>query len=440
MTLNTTEIGELADSIRTESRNEWSRLATLQKRIEGKLNRTWMPDNADLEYKDLLRKSASPWLEFVRDAISQGLRIDGFSSEKVWKDGWQANAMDGRQGAINREIVGLGKSYGMSIPAATAGEAVMRPLSALRTFAKYRDPWDEYPEYVLHRASRQRAQYWEADWLLLDETSIYRFKGDPRRPENLRTVAHNLDFTPVVMLSNTLSLDGEPRSSVEAAIPVYQRVVDATFTLQMVQRYGAFPQKWMAGGEIARDENGNSLVRSAVDGLLHASGVSGETARFGNFQSANLTDVVSAVDAHIKHLSAVCQVPPHYLLGAVVNMSAEGIAAAESGYYRNIGDRQDAIGEGYELWLRTTAAILNDPAKDEIDAQVHWEDLSSRSLGQIADAVGKLGAQGAPLELLFAMIPGWSKTDAIEAASYASMRQQALAAASAPPEKPQLEQ
>lgn len=418
MAKDATELGDLIASRATDARAEWSRLSTLQKRIEGKLTRTWMPDNADLEYKDLFRKSSSPWLQFGRDCIAQGLILDGYSSDLVWDRAWQANGMDGRQGAVNREVVGLGKSFLMTIPAETRGEVVMRPLSSLGTFAVFRDPWDEYPEFVFARVGRTRANFWDSEWIALDGEAHYRFSGDPRRPEGVRVVEHGLGYTPVTQLSNTLAIHGEPQSSVEAAIPVYQRIVDATFTLQMVQRYGAFPQKWMAGGEIGKNADGTSAVRSSVDSLLHARGESGETARFGTFEAANIEQVVGALDAHIKHLFAMCQVPSHYALGTIANLSAEAITAAESGYFRNLTDRQMSIGEGYEQAMRTAAAILGDEASaSDLSSQVHWADVSSRSLAQISDAVVKLATVGAPLEMLFAMIPGWSKTDVIEAAA-----------------------
>ena len=438
MALDASGIGELVKKKSKDMRAEWSRLATLQKRIDGKLVRTWMPDNADAEYRDLFRKASSPWLAFVRDCIAQGLQVDGYTSQEVWAEAWQANGMDGRQGAVNREIVGLGKAYGLSLPADGDG-VVMRPLSALRTFAAFARPWDEYPEWVLTRIGATSASFWQSEWLFIDAEAAYWFEGDPRTPPaTVRVDEHELGFTPVVQLSNTLALSGDPESSVAPAVPIYQRIVDATFTLQMLQRYAGFPQKWMAGGEIATDESGKSLVRASIDSLLHASGDAGESARFGSFAPADLNQAVGALDAHIKHLSAVCQVPPHYLLGAVVNMSAEGIAAAESGYFRNISDRQMALGEGYELWLRTAAAVLGRAeAAQETSSQVHWADVSSRSLAQISDAVLKLSTVGAPLELLFAMVPGWSKQDVLEAADAVRNTRAALDAASGAPALPQ---
>lgn len=435
MAMSVAELGEKCGAYMNDARMEWQRLGMLQRHIDGKLVNTWMPSDADLEYKDVLRKSVGPWLAFVRDAIAQGIRIDGYSDDDVWKQVWQANNMDGRQGAINREVVGLGRSFLMTIPrknVAGATQVVMRPLSARHTFAVYDDPWDEYPSLVLSRLrSPFKGPFWDGEWAVFDNEAMYRFEGSPGGPRNVEVTEHGFEYTPVVKISNSLTLDGKAESSVERLIPIYKRIVDATFTLQMTMRYGAFPQKWMAGGEIARDATGKPLLRSSVDGLIHAEGASGETARFGTFAAAVVADVVAGVDANIRDLAATAQIPPHYLLGNVINMSAEGIAAAETGYQRNIEERKEAMGEGYELGMRTAAALLGlEQSAQNTSSQVHFQDVAARSLAQAADAVQKLGALDAPLELLFALVPGWTKTDAMEAAAYAR-QQQAVAAAQA---------
>lgn len=409
MPLSSTELSALiSDEMLKPARIEWARLRWLQKNIDGGLLKTWMPENADLEYRDLLQKARSPWLKFVRDCIAQGLIVDGYSDEEIWSKAWQANGMDGRQNALNREVVGLGYGYLMSLPADNGG-VVMRPLSALDTFSTKADPWDEFPQYVLHRQSEKR-------WQFFDSEARYTITGTPQRIEKLETVEYETEFTPVALIANEFAMSGFPGSSIEPAIPVYKRIVDATFTLQMVQRYGAWPQKNMSGGKIATDEAGNALMRPSVDSLIHSDD---PLTKFGTFASADIGQVANAVDTHIKHLSAVCQVPPHYLLGAIVNMSAEGIAAAESGYFRNIDDHRVVMGEGYELAMRSAASILgNDKAARDTSSQIHWQDTSTRSLAQISDSIVKLKTVGAPLEMLFAMIPGWSKTDALEAAQY----------------------
>lgn len=426
MSLDNAALGSLGADLQKDARAAWAPLQTLQKHIDGQLLKTWMPDNADAEYRDLLRKSASPWLGFARDAIAQGCIVSGYSNSDLWERAWRANGMDGRQDVITRDAVAFGRGFLAVLPGADATSVVMRPMGALETYAAYNDPWDEYPTYVLHRRKPRngRQTFWQGEWMLVDEEGIYRFSGTPATPVDMRFEEHGLEFTPVVGVSNTL--DASPQSSIADKVSVYKRIVDATFTLQMTQRYGAFPQKWMAGGDVSPD------LRASIDSLLHAAGEAGETARFGAFPAADLDKVVTALDAHIKHFSAVVQVPPHYLLGAVVNMSAEGIAAAEAGYHRNLSARKKALGEGYELAMRTAAAMLGDEtAAQSTSDQVEWENVSSWSLSQVTDAVQKIEMSTGPLEELFRMIPGWTKADAAKALEAAQAKAERDAAAAA---------
>lgn len=407
MSLDTASLGKLGGEMQQDARAAWAPLQTLQKHIDGQLLRTWMPENADSEYRDLLRKSASPWLGFARDAIAQGCIVSGYTDTDLWERVWRANGMDGRQEVSTRDAVGFGRGFVSILPSEKSDTVVMRPMGALGTYAVYDDPWDDYPRYVLHRRKPRRGRdtFWQGSWMIVDETSIYRFTGTPAAPVDIKTEVHDLGFTPVVGISNTL--DAEPQSSIGDKVSVYKRIVDATFTLQMLQRYGAFPQKWMAGGDVSPD------LRAAVDTLMHASGEAGDTARFGAFPAADLDKAVTALDAHIKHFSAVVQVPPHYLLGAVVNMSAEGIAAAEAGYHRNLSARKKALGEGYELAMRTAATMLGEEtAAASSTDQVEWENVSSWSLSQVTDAIQKIEMSTGPLEALYRMIPGWTKADA----------------------------
>lgn len=413
--LTEVEISQVVGEFFPQARMEWARLSTLQKKIDGKLTRTWMPDTADLEYKDLFRKSSTPWLEFAATALGQGCRVDGFSVPAVWENAWQPSGMDGRQGHITRQAISLGYSFIAAIPHRDESKVVMRPMSSLTTFAVFDEPWDEHPEVALHLIEGNLQKPDSQRWMLLTPSGVHTFRGGWKTPSDVVFTSHPLDYTPVTRIG--ASYDYVPRSVVEPALPVYNRVVDATFTLQMVQRYGAFPQKWMAGGEALDDK-----VRVAVDSLIQASGVNGETARFGTFQPADLDQVVKALESHIRHMLAILQVPPTYgPFAAMVNMSAEGIAAAEAGYFRHLGDLRDPLGEGFELALRTAGDMLGAQVPD--DAEVSWADVSSRSLGQAADAIQKLSSlpedRRPPIETLLALIPGWTPADAIEAARQA---------------------
>lgn len=408
--------------------SEWTRLRRFVRYARGQTKRPWLPDNAETEYRDIAEKSASNWIDLVIRATAQGLLVDSYGdvtddtpetvSADVWRNAWQANGMDARQHALHRAVLTLGYSYLFVFPGEEDGTVWMRPDAATEVVAEFADPSDEWPISVV-RQIRKDKQY-----ELYDAQARYVFNGKPGNGIGVTTVEHGLEVCPVVRMLSAIDLMGLPMGEVEPVIPIQDRIVDATFTLQMVAKYGAFPQRWIAGidttkplvdddGEILTDSAGNPLfptIKAYIDHILTA--VDPDT-KFGQFAAADLGQYVTALEAHIRHLAAITQTPPHYLLGALVNLSADALAAAESGLQRKIREKREVLGEGYEQALRLSAKVLgDDAAAEDITSQVHWQDVESRSLSQSADALSKLKDLGVPLEMLFEMIPGWTKTDA----------------------------
>lgn len=408
--LNESELSELIqDQIIRDAKGQWARLSFLSKQLDGLVAKTWTPPDMDDEYKDFLRKSRSPLLDFAAKCIAQGLAIDGHSDPEVWDRVWNGSGMDGRQSALNYETVAYGYGYVLAFPGDPDG-LVSRPLSAMTTFSVNEDPWDDDPQYVLHCVKHNPAQPDSELWRLFDSEAMYSFRGRPDRPRDVKITEHDLGVNPVTVIRSEFAYDGFPRSVVEPGIPAYKRVVDATFSVKMLERYGAFPQKYQSGGQIATDEQGNALIRPSADSILHSDEFD---TKFGAFPAADIEKATAAVDHHMQQLAAILNLPPHYLLGKVVNLSSDALAATETSWLRLITRLQGSMEDGYEAHLRKGAAILGmtDAAQD-LTSEVHWRDTSVRSLAQVADAAQKLDAMGADRELLFQMIPGWSKQDA----------------------------
>jgi predicted nuclease of predicted toxin-antitoxin system len=119
---------------------------------------------------------------------------------------------------------------------------------------------------------------------------------------------------------------------------------------------------------------------------------------------------VKARDADIRDLAAVSQTPPHHLLGQMANLSAEALAAAEAGLSRKVEERKHSFGEAHEQVLRKAGEMLGQQV--EPDAEVRWRDMESRSLAQVADALGKLATMlGVPPQALWERIPGVTQQD-----------------------------
>jgi cell division septum initiation protein DivIVA len=426
--LSPAEANEQASELLKVARKEWLRLDRFVRYSRGKQPLPWLPEGVDSEYRDIAVKSATNWIDLVIRSATEGLIVDGYgdsSDSDIWATAWQANGMDAWQHPLHRACGTLGYSYLITLPAADGG-VWMRPEAATSIYAEFADPSDEYPVLALRQVSSDRRGR-EGRWELLDGDAKYTLTGKMGSADVV-AVEHGLSVCPVTEMRWSMDLLGQPMGEVEPVITVQDRIVDATFTLQMVAKYGAFPQRWIAGlnpGEPLRDDDGNPLldtdgrpimptIKAYIDHILMA--VDPDT-KFGQFAAADLRQYVEALEAHIRHLAAITQTPPHYLLGSLVNLSAEALAAAESGLQRKIREKREVLGEGYERAMRLAAAILgDDAAANDMSSQVHWQDVESRSLAQSADALLKLGQLGVPPRMLFQMIPGWTKEDADRAA------------------------
>jgi HPt (histidine-containing phosphotransfer) domain-containing protein len=420
----------LAGDLLKTARPEWARLRKFVRYSRGRQDLPWLPEGVDSEYRDIAVKSATNWIDLVIRSATEGLIVDGYGDgpdSDLWSSAWQDNGMDARQHALHRAAGTLGYAYLPVLPAEEAGRVWMRPVAATAMFAQFEDEADEFPQYAIREvtaAGRGKPGRWE----LYDDEARYLLTGKLGSAQ-VEVLEHGLEVCPVTAMRWSIDLLGHPMGEVEPVISVQDRIVDATFTLQMVAKYGAFPQRWIAGinpGEPLRDADGNPLLDSDGNPIMptikayidHIIMGSDPDTKFGQFAAADLRQYVDALEAHIRHLAAITQTPPHYLLGSLVNLSAEALAAAESGLQRKIREKREVLGEGYEQALRLAAQVLGDEeAANDTSSQVHWQDVESRSLAQTADALLKLGQLGVPPKMLFQMIPGWTQDDAEAAAA-----------------------
>lgn len=428
------QANDAAGELLKEATPEWARLRRFVRYARGKQPGPWLPDSAESEYRDIAKKSASNWIDLVIRATCQGLIVDGYEAGNggadVWERAWQANGMDARQHSLHRAAGTLGYGFLFVLPSDEPGEVWMRPDAATEVWPRYDDPQDEWPTHVLRRV-KGKATSKDGRWELYDAEARYVLEGSMGTAKLVDVLEHNLPCCPVTQLRWNLDLLGTPMGEVEPVVPIQDRIVDATFTLQMVAKYGAFPQRWIAGlnpaAPLLDPETGEPIIdprtgepifpkiKAYVDHIIAASD---PDTKFGQFADANLDQYVNALEAHIRHLAAITQTPPHYLLGSLVNLSAEALAAAESGLQRKIREKREILGEGYEQALGLAALVLGDEsAALDTTAQVHWQDVESRSLAQVADALLKLGQLGVPNAVLFKMIPGWTQEDAEAAAA-----------------------
>jgi hypothetical protein len=338
--------------------------------------------------------------------------------------------MDRQQVALHRAALSYGLAYGVALPGTTLTGAPMpslRGVSPRDMVALYDDPAaDEWPVVAL-QVSRVGKGVFRI--IVLDAASSYEFRtpdlAAKPQPGAVSIAAHDVGVCPVVRYRNRADLEGRIAGEIEPFIPLLGRIDQTTFDRLVVQRFAAWIVRTIAGMnlETVATTTGESplqaKMRLAVEDFLVAAD---KDTRFGSLPATPLDGFIKAHDSDLADLAAVSQTPAFELMGQMVNMSAEALAAAKASQTAKSDERKHEFGEDHEQLIRLGCHIAGDEAAaSDFQAQVRWADTSIRSLAQAADALGKLTQMlGVPPEVLWPKIPGFTQQDVAEAKAKAA--------------------
>jgi hypothetical protein len=399
--------------------------------VRGRQAGPYMPRTATQEYKLLAARCISNFLPMVVAAPSQALAVEGYhragSAEDApeWKAGWQANSLDARQAAVYRAAITYGHSFVVTLPSRTERQKpVIRAVSPRCMWAAYEDPAsDEWPLYVLELPKLPGSKGVVSGWFY-DDKNVWRASADEDSVTLSDPWAHGMGVCPVRRFAAQVDLEGRTTGVVLPLIPLQDRINQTVFDLLIAQTYGSFKVRWIAGmapplkrdpetGEPVLDGDGNPVPKPIPMDSSRALMAPDADTKFGTLDETPLTGFISSLDMSLRHLAVVSQVPPHYLLGDMVNLSAEALAAAETTLMRMVDEFKREFGESWESVLRLCARIAGDPAgAADVAAQVIWKDAESRSLSQTVDALGKAVTMlGVPKRAAWTRLPGFTDTD-----------------------------
>lgn len=417
-----------ANGILEASRSEDSRLAKVDTYLRGtyppKAYIPRKPSNrsAHAEYLAILQRSRMPVLSLVVDSLAQNLYVDGYRPPRSadnaagWGS-WQANRMDARQSPLHRAAIGYGVSYLTILPGDPT--PVWRPVSPHRGRALYADRVnDEWPVFFLEEWTEGTTTGARRRFRLYDEQYVYELAGGStldvlgHATQLLSTSEHGAGVCPVVRYVGDMDLDGAVVGEVEPLIPLQDQLDASTFYVEMAQQYAVHRQRWVTGMAIPEDDNGDPRepFNVAIDRMLVAED---PDTKFGEFSQTDIKSWLDAREATLRAIAIKSQTPPGYMLGEMANLSAEALAATEAPAQRRAGTYRTSFGESHEQAFRLDALLRGDlDGWQATGAQVVWRDTESRSLSQVADALGKLAASlGIPARGLWEKIPGVTDQD-----------------------------
>jgi hypothetical protein len=430
--------------------------------VIGQVGSPHVPENAEDEIKDLARLSIKNVLGLVRDAFTQNLAVIGYRSSLAKENApawqmWQRNCMDARQAEVHRPAV----TYGAAYVVVTEGEdgSVWRARSPRQLLAVYEDPQvDRWPQYAFEQWVDNTDAHPRWKGILYDDQYIYpvdlgaiptlgssqyetalaasQYQTLMARSLNITDIGdpmpHAASHCPVVRFINGRDADQLIVGEIEPLIRLQQTLNSVNFDRLIASRFGAHPQKVIAGWSGTSSEVLQASARRVW-------AFEDPDVKVSSFQPASLEQYNGVIHEITEHIAMVAQISPGAIQGKMVNLSAEALAAAEANQQRKLTHKRDSFGESWEQVFRLAAEIEGDTATaEDTSSEVQWRDTEARSFGAIVDGITKLSAAGIPIEELIDLVPGVNqqKSQSIKDALRRGQTNQLIAALQATPAPP----
>jgi hypothetical protein len=350
------------------------------------------------------------WCDLVVDASAERLRVEGFrfgddptADDAAWEI-WQRNRMDAEADMAHTDAIKLGCSYAL-VGADDGGKASIQVEPADKAIV-YVDPAQGH-----HRLAGLR--FWTDEFgvshcavYLPGSVAWWRKEGESGSwMEDVGSGDNPLGVVPLIPLANAPTLGNRlGRSDIERVIPLQNAVNKLCGDMIVASEFAAYPQRWATGIEIPRNpETGERMAPSFLGGADRVWGDESEGAKFGNFQVADLTPYVRAIEMCIQHVAAQTRTPPHYLLGSSGAFpSGESLKATETGLVAKVRRKQLSFGEGWEEAMRLAFAVEGDSERGEqMTVETIWANPESRIVAETVDAAVKLAGIGVPRPALW---------------------------------------
>ena len=436
------------------------RLTRIDNYLHGHHDDPYMPDRADEEYKLLAKRAVSNWMPLLVGTPAQAMYVDGFTAGQMkveldsndfpritssdvspeWEH-WQYSRLDARQAAVYRGALTYGHSFTVTEKNGK-GKIVTKGLSALRTAAVFEDAANDNTPVAALTVTRHAQGEKLGTARMWDEANEYAvtFKSlaDAKSVVVKPVKRHGASECPVTRFTAMVDLEGRTVGVVEPMIPLQNRINQTVFDLLVAQTYGSFQVRTISGmvppqamrpvyqkdvdgktvyedgrpvildWEPQFDESGQPVPANINMNARRFLFAEDHETKFGSLPGTALNGYIDSIDMSIRHLAAVSQTPPHYLLGQIANLSAEALTAAETALSRKVEEFKHGFGESWERVFRLAGEINGDVSSaEDFSGEVNWRDMENRSLAQAADALGKLGDNlGIPKRGLWPRVPG----------------------------------
>lgn len=404
--------------------------------------RPTMPSKAPADLKKVVETALTPFGRMVVRQAGRLMRVEDFRRRGEANSApaytvWQQNGMDGKQIPLHAAALTHGLAYELVLPAVGRLDgrptALIRPISALRGTAFFRDDFDEWPEKFLDVDLVTNSDGTREHLItLVDEAYIHRLscpENDPGKLQYIDNSRHNMDLCPVQRFGY-IDLDGRAEGEIAPYISLLKRIDQDTADRLVIQRFGAWIVRTIAG---MKDPTGTpeqiAAQQDALDKWLAVGDflLSDNTdTKFGHIPATPMDGHLRARDGDIRDLASASDTPAYRLLGLSDNIGSEAVEAADRSHDRKGAELRTVYGEQHEASMRLAGyAMGNSEIAGDFTAKTQWEVQPTGSLQSLTQGLGTMVTQlGVDARLTWPLIPGFGRHETELAEKYLKERQE----------------
>lgn len=358
-------------------------------------------------YRTIMQLADTNWPQLIVDSVEERLEVQGIRTgdatldDEVWGM-WQDNGLDADSSLVHQAALTAARSFVIVWPSADGEAPEVTPEPSSKCIVQYAPGSRRVRAAGLLRW--RDGDNWYAT--LYRPEAVYKFAqvraengtGDTWAPREVDGEPWPLEnpFAPyvnVVEVAVNRRLDtscyGCAFGEFERNVGHIDRINFATFSQIVAMTWSGFPLRALIGDPILRDDDGEPLkpFDVAADRLVQIENPDGKLVQL---PEANLENYGQTIERFVQSLAAITKTPPHYLLGEMVNLSADAIRAAEAGLVSKVRRHQRTIGEAWEEVARLMLIASGVGVAGLGGIEVVWKDPESRSMAERADAASKL--------------------------------------------------
>lgn len=223
--------------------------------------------------------------------------------------------------------------------------------------------------------------------------------GDGLATRVLSVTPNRLGVVPVLEAVNDPDEHYNGVSDLDSIMSLNLAVKKLLSDMMVASEFAAYMQRVLIGVEVPINPETGEPDQSLVGGINRWLAIEDPDAKVQELSAADLSNYTKPIDLLVQHIAALSDTPPHYLLAAMVNVSGDALAAAESSLVsraRGCIDLADPVwAEAMSLGLEIEgygAGIVVEPV---------WTDPERVSISQLSDALQKQKDIGVPRRALY---------------------------------------